>query len=159
MYGLISWLSSFSLIFTPIPLCLDYCSLKPSSVSPLTLFFLNIILAILGPLHFHIHFRIKIYSDTFFFFSVLASLQYVEVLSQRSDLSCSHDLNRSCGNTGRWNLCPSTPQTPLIPVLCHSGNSYSYALKKESLKGFNMAMHPNRVPCIQEEFYEFMFSV
>ena len=66
-----------------------------------------------------------------FFPPFLASLRYMEFLGQGSDQS-SCDLCHSCGNTGSltpwsgviqgWNLHPSTPEMPLIP-LCHNRNS------------------------------------
>lgn len=52
-------------VFMSVPQCLDYCrfvlSLKSESMHPPTLFFsFNIVLGILGPLQFHMNFRISL---------------------------------------------------------------------------------------------------
>ena len=49
------------LVFMPLPWDLIYHNLKSSSVSPPTVFFFfRIVLAVLGPLHFQINFRINV---------------------------------------------------------------------------------------------------
>lgn len=61
-------LYSLALIFMwslrPLLCCFHYysfiISLKVRSVSPLILFFFKIVLSILGPLNFHIHFRVSL---------------------------------------------------------------------------------------------------
>ena len=51
-------------VLVPILHCLHYCSFlvsfKVKMCSPLTFFLFRIILAILGPLHFHMNFRISL---------------------------------------------------------------------------------------------------
>ena len=53
--------STDMLVFMPLPWDLIYHNLKSSSVSPPTVFFFfKIVLAVLGPLHFQINFRINV---------------------------------------------------------------------------------------------------
>ena len=53
------------LVFMPLPWDLIYHNLKSSSVSPPTVFFFfKIVLAVLGPLHFQINFRINVTVST-----------------------------------------------------------------------------------------------
>ena len=55
-------------VLVPAPHCLDFCcfllALKSGYVSPPTLFFFKIVLAILGPLQFCMNFRINMSIST-----------------------------------------------------------------------------------------------